>query len=331
MMMTYFHWGLWSSSWIPRRKGSTSCRNRKCRSQRSYASRLQSHYCTMLIRCRAFCIKMGPESHFCLRRWPQPSYNVRNLFESMGILEHLSLFLVGARVQVLSPRVYTSSSMTDILRVSSTERSWCGCCLQTHLEKTRREKFLFFLQESGSPIPLRDIRAQQPLFDQLVANTGCTGSLDLIACLRAVPFDTLMTAINKSPNIFSFSGARLGWQPSVDGHFIARDPHVSVGKGLFAKVRLRGFSPPCCPDIRLRAFSDRFRLLPATVMMRERMWIETINTFRELTFLAACSLSALPILRRYLYYVPQHCAPLLLTKFIFTNSTNAEFLAYIQT
>ena len=101
---------------------------------------------------------------------------------------------------------------------------------------------IFFIylnsQESGSPWNLLDITAQQPLFDQLVADTKCTGSADLIACLRAVPFDKLMTAINKAPNTFSYTSVRLGWQPSVDGHFIVRDPQISLQKGLFAKVRL---------------------------------------------------------------------------------------------
>ena len=82
---------------------------------------------------------------------------------------------------------------------------------------------------------LLDITTQQPLFDQLVANTGCTGSADPIACLRAVPFDTLVTAVNKSPSIFGFT-TRPIWQPSVDGHVIVRNPYISIQQGLYAKV-----------------------------------------------------------------------------------------------
>ena len=87
---------------------------------------------------------------------------------------------------------------------------------------------------------MQDITAHQPLFDQLVANTGCIGSGDLIACLRSVPFDTLMTAINKSPTIFSSTIEHI-WRPSVDGHFIARHPYVSIQNGLYAKVCLHFF------------------------------------------------------------------------------------------
>lgn len=82
---------------------------------------------------------------------------------------------------------------------------------------------------------LPDITAQQPLFDQLVADTGCTGSADLIACLRTIPLDTLMTAVNKAPTFLSFN-SQTRWQASVDGHLIVRNPLVSVQKGLFAKV-----------------------------------------------------------------------------------------------
>ena len=137
---------------------------------------------------------------------------------------------------------------------------------------------IFILQESGSPYNLRDITApsQQSLFDQLVVDTGCTGSNDPIACLRTVPFDALMTAVNKSPNAFSFTSVRLGWQPSVDGHFIVRNPKESLQKGLYAKVHLPSFPSIFCL---LRPFPDRFRLFRAIAMTRERMWFKIIKSF----------------------------------------------------
>ena len=82
-----------------------------------------------------------------------------------------------------------------------------------------------------------------------MADTNCTGSADPIACLRAVPLNQLMTAVNTFPNLFSYTSVILGWQPSVDGDFIVRDPQLSIQQGLYAKVCLQVF------------FS--FRLLPA--------------------------------------------------------------------
>lgn len=84
---------------------------------------------------------------------------------------------------------------------------------------------------------MQDITSKQPVFDQLVANTGCTGHSDPIACMRAVPFDNFTEAINLSPNLFSFSSLAIPWQPTIDGHVIVRDPQVSIQKGLYAKVR----------------------------------------------------------------------------------------------
>ena len=115
---------------------------------------------------------------------------------------------------------------------------------------------------------LADITTQQPLFDQVVADTGCTGSPDLIACLRTVPLDTLMTAVNKAPTFLSFNG-QTRWQASVDGHLIVRNPLVSVQKGLYAKVLF----VQTAGEIKLRVIFGRFQLLRAIVGMRERKWV----------------------------------------------------------
>ena len=128
------------------------------------------------------------------------------------------------------PSVSTSSSMMEIQRDSSMERSWYGC---RSLQTKQENNFFFFF--SVSPPSLPDITAQQPLFDQIVADTGCTGSADLIACLRTIPLDTLVTAVNKVPTILSFN-SQARWQASVDGYLIVRDPLVSIRKGLYAKV-----------------------------------------------------------------------------------------------
>ncbi|TFK32450.1 sterol esterase [Crucibulum laeve] len=74
--------------------------------------------------------------------------------------------------------------------------------------------------QSGSPLPLKDIATQQPFFDQLVSDTGCTGSFDKISCLRSIPSDKLRTVINAFPSVFSFSSLRFSWSPSIDGQFI---------------------------------------------------------------------------------------------------------------
>ncbi|TDL14969.1 carotenoid ester lipase precursor [Rickenella mellea] len=93
-----------------------------------------------------------------------------------------------------------------------------------------------YLQESGSPLPLQDIETGQVYYDQLVADAGCSGSADTLACLRSVPFKTLKNAVDKSASIFSYQSLEIVWQPRVDGVFLKRNPQTSVAQGLYAKV-----------------------------------------------------------------------------------------------
>ncbi|KAF8987035.1 Alpha/Beta hydrolase protein [Cyathus striatus] len=92
------------------------------------------------------------------------------------------------------------------------------------------------VMESGSPAQMRSILNQQPVYDQLVSDTGCGGSNDTLTCLREVPYDTLLAAVNESPGLFSFQSLNLAYQPSIDGNFITRNPVSSVKKGLYARV-----------------------------------------------------------------------------------------------
>lgn len=58
--------------------------------------------------------------------------------------------------------------------------------------------------ESGSPIHVGDITKGQPYYDALVADTGCSGATDTLQCLREVPYETLLTAVNQSPGVFAY-------------------------------------------------------------------------------------------------------------------------------
>jgi hypothetical protein len=80
--------------------------------------------------------------------------------------------------------------MMEILRFHSME-----------LFATYERKFI--LQEFGSPWNLRDMTRYGSTTLLLAADTECTGSADLIACLRTVPFDKLMTAL-KTQTAFAF-------------------------------------------------------------------------------------------------------------------------------
>ncbi|KAF9530016.1 sterol esterase [Crepidotus variabilis] len=92
------------------------------------------------------------------------------------------------------------------------------------------------IMESGSPNPLPKIESRQQWFDSLVDATKCSGSSDLLECLRRIPYEQLLAAINQTPNIFSYNSVNPVWTPMVDGRLISRDPWVSLKQGKYAKV-----------------------------------------------------------------------------------------------
>jgi acetylcholinesterase len=60
------------------------------------------------------------------------------------------------------------------------------------------------IMQSGSPIPVGDISNGQVYYDAIVAQTGCAGKADTLACLRTVPYTTLKAAVDDSPGIFAY-------------------------------------------------------------------------------------------------------------------------------
>ncbi|KAF8838081.1 alpha/beta-hydrolase [Paxillus ammoniavirescens] len=90
--------------------------------------------------------------------------------------------------------------------------------------------------QSGSPLPVGDITQGQKYYDALVSETGCTTASDTLQCLREVPYETLLGAVNQSPNIFSYQSLIIAWQPRADGVFLTDDPQKLVLRGLVADV-----------------------------------------------------------------------------------------------
>jgi len=60
------------------------------------------------------------------------------------------------------------------------------------------------IMESGAPVPVGDIEKGQAIYDQIVKNTGCSGSPDTLQCLREVDYDTLKAAFDATPSVFGY-------------------------------------------------------------------------------------------------------------------------------
>lgn len=57
--------------------------------------------------------------------------------------------------------------------------------------------------ESGSLVPAEEITNGQVDYDALVSRTGCSSANDTLHCLRQVPLEKLMQAVDMSPSITS--------------------------------------------------------------------------------------------------------------------------------
>ncbi|WPG99140.1 Lipase 1 [Acrodontium crateriforme] len=85
------------------------------------------------------------------------------------------------------------------------------------------------IMESGNPVAYfsyRDEVQYQPEYNAIVSAVGCSSEIDTLECLRKAPFDKLNSSIAKS----------AGWNPIVDGDFLARWASIQLKEGKFVKV-----------------------------------------------------------------------------------------------
>ncbi|KAL4257702.1 Carboxylic ester hydrolase [Pleurotus pulmonarius] len=89
---------------------------------------------------------------------------------------------------------------------------------------------------SGAPMRIPSIVDGQAEYDLIVAETNCSNQRDTLTCLRKAPYDVLMTAINKTRDIFSYTSLNVPWQPRVDGDLLRHQPYEGIINGAYAKV-----------------------------------------------------------------------------------------------
>ncbi|KAF2132223.1 alpha/beta-hydrolase [Dothidotthia symphoricarpi CBS 119687] len=87
------------------------------------------------------------------------------------------------------------------------------------------------IQESGSAATAwyNGTDWYQPIYDAIVTSTNCTDEPDTLACLRTVPYDTLLPFLAQP-----IQGP--GWYPTVDGDIIPAYPTQLLHSGAFAHV-----------------------------------------------------------------------------------------------
>ena len=124
-------------------------------------------------------------------------------------------------------------------------------------DNTYKGKPLFraAIMNSGSIVPADpvDCPKGQDIYNTVVNAAGCSVSYtpfleghqilirrqkssDTLACLRTVPYDTLLGATNSVSGILSYSSIALSYLPRPDGKALTMSPELLIASGKYAKV-----------------------------------------------------------------------------------------------
>jgi carboxylesterase type B len=97
------------------------------------------------------------------------------------------------------------------------------------------------IMDSGSLAPAMNVSSAKPqaIYDQVVQVAGCQSNNSL-ECLRAVPYETFLNAVNSVPAIFGYRGVDLSYLPRPDpnSNFFSFSPQVALQNGNYAKVSI---------------------------------------------------------------------------------------------
>ncbi|QIW95855.1 hypothetical protein AMS68_001373 [Peltaster fructicola] len=96
------------------------------------------------------------------------------------------------------------------------------------------------IMNSGSVVPADTVRADnaQAIFDTVAQNANCGTADDKLACLRALDYETFLTATESVPNLLGPRSLDLSYLPRPDpgDNFFSTSPDVQLLSGNFAKV-----------------------------------------------------------------------------------------------
>lgn len=90
----------------------------------------------------------------------------------------------------------------------------------------------------SSPLVTTDHPKYQTSYDLVVEYTGCSGQNRTLDCLRKVPYDQYMSAINRLPSLFSDHGLNLTFGISVDGDLLNQTLKAAFRSGEYKDVPL---------------------------------------------------------------------------------------------
>ncbi|KAL2071121.1 hypothetical protein VTL71DRAFT_12356 [Oculimacula yallundae] len=94
------------------------------------------------------------------------------------------------------------------------------------------------IMDSGSLTPAAPVDSLRPqgIYDAVVKEAGCSGSVDTLACLRSVDYLTFLRATTSVPGAFDYQSVALSYVPRPDGTVLPASPEVIAQNGQFAQV-----------------------------------------------------------------------------------------------
>ncbi|KAI5366311.1 Putative carboxylesterase, type B, carboxylesterase type B, active, alpha/Beta hydrolase [Septoria linicola] len=96
------------------------------------------------------------------------------------------------------------------------------------------------IMNSGSIIPAAPVTGvkSNAVYNTVVQQAGCSSAANRLACLRALPYEAFLNAVNSVPSIFSYQSVDLAYLPRPDSsdNFFAQSPEIAVNTNRFARV-----------------------------------------------------------------------------------------------
>lgn len=94
------------------------------------------------------------------------------------------------------------------------------------------------IMNSGSIIPADavDCPKGQVVYDTVVDTANCTSANDTLECLRELPYETFLDAVNSVPGFLGYHSVALSYLPRPDGTALTDSPDVLAKNGQYAAV-----------------------------------------------------------------------------------------------
>jgi len=101
-----------------------------------------------------------------------------------------------------------------------------------------KQLFRGSIMNSGSIAPADpvDCPKGQIVYNTVVTRAGCSSAPDTLACLRALPYDKFLDAVNSVPAILSYNSVALSYLPRPDGKILTASPDLLVKQKKYAAV-----------------------------------------------------------------------------------------------